>query len=615
LPTGLTATFSGNASNGSITINGTPTQSGSFNYTIPLTGGCGNVNATGTITVTPNNTVTLSSASGTNPQTRCINTAIATITFATTGATGIGSSTGLPPGVTASWSNNIITISGTPTAAGTFNYAIPLVGGCGTLNATGTIIVNNTTLPSFAAVGPYCSGSSIPALPTSSTNSPTSITGTWSPAINNLSTTTYTFTPSSAQVAAPTCALNTSLTISIIQPTTPIFNQVGPFCVGSTFSALPNTSNNGIAGTWSPAINNSSTTTYTFTPNSTAQPTCAISTQQTITINPLTTPTFTQAGPYCAQSNIPALPSTSTNGIVGSWSPSINNTTTGTYTFTPSSIAAPTCATITNMTITITPLHNVSFVADTLFGCAPLTVNFTNTSGNPTNCSWSLGSGQVFSGCNANYTFNQAGCFDITLTSTENGCANSLTLEDYICVDNPPQASFTVDPTVFSQPSQNISFNNTSIGATSYFWDFGDDLYSNAVNPDHLFENTIEGYTVTLTATSDAGCTDQQELFIEFNEGEIFYVPNSFTPDGDGFNQTFKPIFTSGFDPFNFEMFIYNRWGELIFETHDANRGWDGSYGMDGRDVQQGVYTYKITYKNPRIDERKTVVGHITLIK
>jgi gliding motility-associated-like protein len=125
----------------------------------------------------------------------------------------------------------------------------------------------------------------------------------------------------------------------------------------------------------------------------------------------------------------------------------------------------------------------------------------------------------------------------------------------------------------------------------------------------------MQGYLVTLTASTPSGCSDETQMLISYNEGEIFYIPNTFTPDGDGFNQTFKPIFTSGFDPFNFEMFIYNRWGELIFETHDANRGWDGSYGMDGRDVQQGVYTYKITYKNPKIDERKTVVGHITLIK
>ncbi|WNM19048.1 beta strand repeat-containing protein [Flavobacterium capsici] len=133
LPSGVTASWASNT----ITISGTPTASGTFNYTIPLTGGCGSVNATGTITVSSNNTV---SAPSSTP-TVTINTALTPITHTTTGATGIGSATGLPSGVTASWASNTITISGTPTASGTFNYNIPLTGGCGSVNATGTITV------------------------------------------------------------------------------------------------------------------------------------------------------------------------------------------------------------------------------------------------------------------------------------------------------------------------------------------------------------------------------------------------------------------------------------------------------------------------------------------
>jgi gliding motility-associated-like protein len=226
-----------------------------------------------------------------------------------------------------------------------------------------------------------------------------------------------------------------------------------------------------------------------------------------------------------------------------------------------------------------------------------------------------MGNGQSVSGCNSNYTFIQGGCYDITLTASENGCSNSMTLQDYICVESLPDASFTISPNVFKLDNQTISFNNTSTGATSYSWDFGDDSYSNQLNPDHLFVNTLQGYLVTLTASTASGCMDVAQVYIPYNEGENIYIPNTFTPDGDNFNQTFKPIFTSGFDPYNFEMFIYNRWGELIFETHDATRGWDGSYGMDGRDVHQGIYSYKIIYKNPKLDERKTIVGHVTLIK
>ncbi|MFY7669235.1 MAG: T9SS type B sorting domain-containing protein, partial [Crocinitomicaceae bacterium] len=213
------------------------------------------------------------------------------------------------------------------------------------------------------------------------------------------------------------------------------------------------------------------------------------------------------------------------------------------------------------------------------------------------------------------FTFSQGGCYDITLTTTQNGCSNTATIQDYICVENPPVASFTTSPNVFTQPNQSISFNNNSVGASSYTWNFGDGNSSYEFNPTHTFANTINGYNVTLTATSPLGCADSYQVTIEYQEGEIFYIPNTFTPDGDNYNQTFKPIFTSGFDPYNFEMYIFNRWGEILFETNDVKMGWDGSYGLDGRDVQEGTYTYKIIYKNPKVDERKIVVGHVTLIR
>jgi hypothetical protein len=148
LPAGVTAAWSNNT----ITISGTPTVAGTFNYSIPLTGGCGTVNATGTITVNPSNTAT---APSDNP-TLCINSALVPITIATTSATGIGTPTGLPAGVTSAWSNNTITISGTPSVAGTFNYSIPLTGGCGNVNATGTITVLTNTVTAASATPSIC---------------------------------------------------------------------------------------------------------------------------------------------------------------------------------------------------------------------------------------------------------------------------------------------------------------------------------------------------------------------------------------------------------------------------------------------------------------------------
>ncbi len=151
LPTGVTASFASNT----ITISGTPSASGTFSYSIPTTGGCGTINATGTITVTPANTMGAASSA----PSLCINTALTPITRTTTGVTGIGAATGLPSGVTASFASNTITISGTPSASGTFSYSIPTTGGCGTLNATGSITVTaNVDAGTVSGVSPLCKG-------------------------------------------------------------------------------------------------------------------------------------------------------------------------------------------------------------------------------------------------------------------------------------------------------------------------------------------------------------------------------------------------------------------------------------------------------------------------
>jgi hypothetical protein len=127
--------------------------------------------------------------------------------------------------------------------------------------------------------------------------------------------------------------------------TTPAFTQVAPICAGTSLDALPVDSTNGINGSWTPEINNTETTLYTFTP---ASGQCASSTTMEIAVIPNVTPVFTPVEPICYGETVAALPVDSTNGINGAWSPALNNTTTTTYTFTP---AAGQCATATEMTI------------------------------------------------------------------------------------------------------------------------------------------------------------------------------------------------------------------------------------------------------------------------
>ncbi|MBP6458576.1 MAG: gliding motility-associated C-terminal domain-containing protein [Crocinitomicaceae bacterium] len=181
LPAGLNAIFSGNATSGIITISGTPTTSSltPYSYSIPLTGGCGIVNATGTITVNPS--MTAGSAS-TNPSV-CIGSSLSSsITISTTGATGIGTATDLPAGLSINFTGNAtfgtITISGTPTTSSLtpYNYSIPLTGGCGTVNATGTITVNPSMTAGSASTNPsVCIGTPLTSSITISTTGATGI--------------------------------------------------------------------------------------------------------------------------------------------------------------------------------------------------------------------------------------------------------------------------------------------------------------------------------------------------------------------------------------------------------------------------------------------------------
>ena len=153
------------------------------------------------------------------------------------------------------------------------------------------------------------------------------------------------------------------------------------------------------------------------------------------------------------------------------------------------------------------------------------------------------------------------------------------------------------------------------MGAASYLWDFGNGQFSTQVSPTHVFMGTGSGFEITLIASTTMGCIDSASIAISPQRGGIYYIPNSFTPDGDGYNQVFKPQFTSGFDFWSYNMTIYNRWGEVIFESNNLEVGWDGTYGLSGVNATAGTYTYKINIKVPDNDLKMVISGHINLIR
>jgi gliding motility-associated-like protein len=199
----------------------------------------------------------------------------------------------------------------------------------------------------------------------------------------------------------------------------------------------------------------------------------------------------------------------------------------------------------------------------------------------------------------------------------DNGCVSTTTIQDYICVEGYPVADFTVDPGELTNLNNTAQFSNNSSGASTYEWQFGDGGTSTITNPEHTYPATDDDdFIVQLIAYSDYGCPDTSTTILPLREELIFYVPNTFTPDNDDYNETFKPVFTAGFDPFNYQLLIFNRWGEVIFESNNAEIGWDGTYGADNQDlVKDGTYVWKIVFKTKYKDERQVEIGHVNVLK
>lgn len=342
---------------------------------------------------------------------------------------------------------------------------------------------------------------------------------------------------------------------------------------------------------------------------------------QAISIDPLPVPINAGPDQTICPGELTTLAPVNPMGANLSWSPAIppgafNPGTTTTYTVTAEFNG---CTNTDQMTIVVEELPVVSFVGDVLEGCEPLTVNFISTATAPSgiaSCEWSI-NGESLSGCGlVSYTFPEGGYYDVTLTSTSNtGCVNTETYTDYIYVESTPVASFGVSSNQLSTLETDVDFFNTSVGAVTYIWDFDDNTdLSYQEDPSHTFPTSDGGsYNVQLTAYSPLGCVDSTWVTISVDVELLYFVPNAFTPDGDAYNQTFKPVFTAGYDPYDFNIKIFNRWGETVWESNDVEVGWDGTYG--GERVEDGTYTWLIEFKTAYSDERKRISGHVTILR
>ncbi len=194
------------------------------------------------------------------------------------------------------------------------------------------------------------------------------------------------------------------------------------------------------------------------------------------------------------------------------------------------------------------------------------------------------------------------------------GCSSQATA--YVTVHPSPVANFKILNLALSTTNSTTGFFNQSTGAVSYEWDFGDGSpISTEFEPTHTFPvDHPSEYAITLTAYSDYGCPARAIKYVRVFRDYLIYVPNAFTPDNNGLNEVFKPVM-EGFDESGYTLYIFNRWGNLIFESHDMQVGWDGTFHDPNDRVQDGVYTWKIIAKIKDSADTKIFVGHVSLLK
>ena len=197
--------------------------------------------------------------------------------------------------------------------------------------------------------------------------------------------------------------------------------------------------------------------------------------------------------------------------------------------------------------------------------------------------------------------------------TNQNGCV-SLPENVTVTVYPNPSATFYFSPSTISMGDPVGHIVNTSLGGISYTWTIeGISFSQNQAQFDYTFPFLEGTQTAYLVAISSFGCVDSTFNTLQITNDFSVYVPNTFTPDGDEHNNVFHPVFSGDVDPTNFGLLIYNRWGELVFESHDVFAYWDGNYGE--YKAQDGVYSYILTYSASTSNELKTVIGSFSLFR
>ncbi len=248
----------------------------------------------------------------------------------------------------------------------------------------------------------------------------------------------------------------------------------------------------------------------------------------------------------------------------------------------------------------------IDIMPNPINGCAPLRVGFENGTIGGVSYQWAFSNGQSSNSPEPTLTFENAGLYSVQVTATsEHGCESTQYYENLIEVFGLPNSKFSLATGDEMLYETMVPFINESTGATTYSWDFGDGYSSNDHSATHTYQTGGE-YVVTLTATNEYGCSDTYDYLVRIDNTTYVFVPNTFTPDNDGLNDLFIPVFSSLDEIRTYSFEIVNRWGDIVFATDNPEEGWQGNVHNGEHYVHNDYFTWTIVlqFKNGQPSQR-----------
>lgn len=532
-----------------------------------------------------------------------------------------------PNSFTSSTQSNTIT-NVTPLNAGI--YTVVATSGICSASATTNVIVNALPTPSIVTNSPVCANQVITfngsGGNTYSWSGPGFSSNLQNPSIVGAvvsNSGTYTLT-----VVNVNGCINSTTTNVIVNPL-PIVSATGAsVCSGSSISL---TSNGGISYSWSgpggftssnqnPTITNANVNmSGNYVVTVTNANGCVNAAIANVSVTPPYTINITNNSPICQgyTLNLSAplgygYSWTGPNGFYSNLSsPYIDNaqpSASGVYSLVVTDANGCTSSAITVATVNPNPILSITSTNDRM--CAPACITFTvNSTNTISSVSWFFLNGGVSSNSVSTQCFNRGGVYTSTATVVDNkGCQSTVshTIEIY----PKPIADFVFSP-IKPIEGNEVSFTDASFNANinQWYWFFNSqNINSTLQNPYYTYVEA-GSYPITLIVKSDKGCTDTITKSIIVGEDYGIYVPNTFTPNGDGFNDIFS---AKGFGIVKFEMYVFDRWGERLFSTNDIHNGWDGT--IKGKLCKEDVYVWKINLTNV-FGKSHELTGHVTLMK